>query len=555
MRKIVSMTCAAVALSISLSLAGVCPNNGNYSRTDVDIENLVPQANGVSFDRYYNSLNPRSGSLGRGWATELDKRVVVGGDGALLLFTPDRHTPMRYYPTNYSRADLGRVVEQLLEAAAAGKVNIIPAYQETARNRLLSSPAAIDAFYRSLLNEGRISPLQVPVDTEFSYQCTSGGKLYRTPDGFQLEKSTEIELYDHNGHLIAINGTNGEGTALRRNPNGQVEQIRSANGSLVEFEYDQAGRILSAKRDGKEKLTLRYFDDGQLESVRNAAGSKFVYSYNPQGLMQAVFVDDDLSEEIEYHADQTVSVHQEFGDARRHYNYRQMSAESGKSKLKTDVVSEYFWGREEPSVRNSHYLYTFKQDGFGDKWISNRIYHAQGSREETEYLSECRPLWVDNNGSIRKFQYDSGCRLETKETESETITLVYNDTWDKLSRVTRTDKASGKVRWTAFEYTALGNLARAENSRGKSVNLEYDGLGRIATMTDDAEVTLTFEYNHIGKPNRISMQGKGTIDVTYDEAGEIEKVKSDDGHKMALAVTRAFQKLLSLVKPAGVNFN
>jgi predicted RecB family endonuclease len=65
--------------------------------------------------------------------------------------------------------------------------------------------------------------------------------------------------------------------------------------------------------------------------------------------------------------------------------------------------------------------------------------------------------------------------------------------------------------------------------------------------------TLSFIYNALGKPVEISMDNVGKINVDYDNYGEIKKVESKAGHKMALQVTQAFQNLLSIVKPAGVN--
>lgn len=49
------------------------------------------------------------------------------------------------------------------------------------------------------------------------------------------------------------------------------------------------------------------------------------------------------------------------------------------------------------------------------------------------------------------------------------------------------------------------------------------------------------------------IQNPSGINVTYDGLGEIERVSSEDGHKMTLKVTQAFQNLLALLKPSGVN--
>ena len=67
--------------------------------------------------------------------------------------------------------------------------------------------------------------------------------------------------------------------------------------------------------------------------------------------------------------------------------------------------------------------------------------------------------------------------------------------------------------------------------------------------------SLSFVYNAQGKPVEIKMDKVGKINVQYDNYGEIKKVESKAGHKMALQVTQAFQSLLAIVKPAGVNLN
>lgn len=87
-----------------------------------------------------------------------------------------------------------------------------------------------------------------------------------------------------------------------------------------------------------------------------------------------------------------------------------------------------------------------------------------------------------------------------------------------------------------------------------------DLKGRIAKMVDtnkskNLKRAITFKYNAAGKPTEIAMSNVGKIDVTYDSYGEVKEVKSDAGPKMAIQVTQAFQNLLAIVRPAGVNLN
>lgn len=144
--------------------------------------------------------------------------------------------------------------------------------------------------------------------------------------------------------------------------------------------------------------------------------------------------------------------------------------------------------------------------------------------------------------------------VKKSSTKGDYVELKYHPEFNKITKVVNNQGS------TEFEYDKKGNLAKALNSEGKSVLLIYDRQGRITKMIDhdkksNQKRALSFKYNALGKPIEISMEKVGTINVAYDNYGEIKKVESKAGHKMALQVTQAFQSLLSIVKPAGVNLN
>ncbi len=95
-------------------------------------------------------------------------------------------------------------------------------------------------------------------------------------------------------------------------------------------------------------------------------------------------------------------------------------------------------------------------------------------------------------------------------------------------------------------YTASGQLQSIDDSSGAGIALQYDADDQISEMTSP-EGTLRFTYNDFGKPVRIVEVGLGVLDVTYDDNGEILSVNSEDGHEMALHITRSFQALLGMV--------
>ena len=165
------------------------------------------------------------------------------------------------------------------------------------------------------------------------------------------------------------------------------------------------------------------------------------------------------------------------------------------------------------------------------------------------------PLMIKRGKQVTNFDYDkNGLLLHKHASNGEFVKLQYESKFNKISRV------ENNQGWTTFDYDGKGNLSKAINGQGKSVLLIYDRNGRITKMVDqekgsNEKRSLSFTYNSMGKPVEIAMDSVGKINVAYDNYGEIKKVESKAGDKMALQVTQAFQSLLAIVKPAGVNLN
>src|SRR5262249_36764989 len=123
----------------------------------------------------------------------------------------------------------------------------------------------------------------------------------------------------------------------------------------------------------------------------------------------------------------------------------------------------------------------------------------------------------------------------------------------KVVRYSKKDKK--QVDWSTFEYDNAGNLTFAKNSEKKGVKLFYDGNGRIRSMVDQDRRVINFKYNENSKPVEITDPSLGTITVSYKQSGEIAKVESTAGRKIALQVTSAFQNLLDIIRPAGVSLS
>jgi CHAT domain-containing protein len=104
--------------------------------------------------------------------------------------------------------------------------------------------------------------------------------------------------------------------------------------------------------------------------------------------------------------------------------------------------------------------------------------------------------------------------------------------------------------WIRAEYDDIGNnLLKISSSGGNEIKLTYDAKDLIQTLVTSDGQEVDFSYNEARKPTLITVKQVGAINVSYKPDGEIEKVDSTGGRKVALEVTSAFQSLMDLIQP------
>ena len=208
-------------------------------------------------------------------------------------------------------------------------------------------------------------------------------------------------------------------------------------------------------------------------------------------------------------------------------------------------------------ISTSKYEYFSKYKGDGEEWTYKLNTILDGDRTETVYNECCgMPLLITHNKEQTAFEYDKFGHVTKKVTPTEITELHYHPTAGKVDKVVKYSKINRKqVSWSQFGYDEKANLVLAKNSEGKGVKLLYDGTGRIRTLIDQDRRQISFKYNENSKPVEITDPSLGTITVSYTNSGEIKKVESSAGRKIALQVTSAFQNLLDIIRPAGVTLS
>jgi YD repeat-containing protein len=216
-------------------------------------------------------------------------------------------------------------------------------------------------------------------------------------------------------------------------------------------------------------------------------------------------------------------------------------------------------GKDGKEISKSSYEYIEKTKMDGERYTYKLVQNIDGVKTETIYNECCGlPLEITRGGEKTAFEYDSKGHVTKKITPSEVTELSYDPVISKVTKVmkySKTDTSKASAHWAQYEYDTSANLISAKNSDKKAVQIVYDHYGRIKALVDQDKRKLIFTYNEANRPVLIEDPAVGKIEVQYTNSGEIKKVNSAGGRKIALQVTSAFQNLLEIIRPAGVTLS
>ena len=533
----------AGALSLS-SYAGVNLKNGNFYISYSDI---------VGFDlkRTYNSKSTSVGWYGFGWGTVYETKLVPSADGCVVIHEYGAGGKTRFCPKNSVDADAA--AKKIVEVMR--KKNKLPASSVKPLLKRLKNNAELRHAYAQNFN----------VKTKIA----AGSELYSNQRGIQkvvvqktgykrISNDGKEEHFDKAGNLTKVKTKGNYSVELVYDKN-QLKSIKDSKGAQVYFDwYSNGKRIKHLWTTGEKKATFKY-DGENLVYSKDIQGNEYEYRYDTNHNMVRVV----------YNPSRKKGEPEDF----MKMDYEDKTFFVSEIKDRNGDVTKYKYGSN-PKKVNDHYWTEVTKTGFNGKPVTNKYEYEiktkpdgarytyriatkiNGIKTETIY-SECcgLPLKIARGKHVTNFEYnDDGLLTKKTSTKGDFVQIEYDKKHKKIKKVTN---AKG---WTKFAYNDQGNLERAVNSAGKAVLLIYNSKEKISKMVDKDKKTkkvrtLSFEYNALDKPEVIKMDKVGQIRVTYDNYGDIKRVESKAGHKMAMQVTQAFQNLLAIVKPAGVNLN
>lgn len=533
----------ALSLMPMMAFGGVNLKNGNFYITYTDI--IVPGGDhDLEVTRTYNSKSTDNGWFGFGWGSLYETKLMVSADGSVVVMENGSGAQTRFVPKEAINVEGAsrKIVDAMKKKEPMSDVAV------QSLMKRLNNDAELRQFYSKKYNvETKLADGTLLYSNDRGIQT-----MEKQKDGYKRVNSDgKTDYFDNEGKLTKISDKNGY-SVLFEYKGTQLFAIKDTQAKQILLEWYPDGKIKGASYAGDKKANYAYDAKGNLSQSNDVAGNTYKYEYDGNHNLTSITYIDSTKMQVKYDKNSfATEVVERTGESTK-YKYEN-NPKNPDFHYWTTVTKKPVEGPESAS----RYEYEIKTKPDGQQYTYRIATDVEGIKTETIYSECCSlPLKITRGKDVTTFEYNAkGLLTKKTSTRGEYVELAYDDKINKITKVVNNDG------WTTFQYDKIGNLAKAVNSSGKSVLLIYDRAGKITKMIDQEKDdvktrrTLSFKYNSLGKPVEIEMENVGIINVAYDNYGEIKKVESKAGAKMALQVTQAFQSLLSIVKPAGVNLN
>jgi YD repeat-containing protein len=541
------------SLLISInSFAQVSLKNGNFFVSFTDI--AYPGGFDPKIDRVYNSKTAFRGIFGHGWGNEYEVYLTISADGSVIAHEYGGGAENRFSPSAFKDEELTKAVNQITEAASKAWPNAI-GNPDNYKKQLKSDLKFRNEEWEKLRRAGKIEPRKLANGTQLHSNKFSYQYITKVADGYvRTFDNGKVEKFDDFGRLIKVSDKNSNFIEIKYGKEGHIEKILDNFNRKMFFSFNSRGLVEKIQGESGKVAEYKYDSEDHLVFSKNSTGETYTFKYDKRHNMLEIGYADKSSMQMTYYPKEqfeNIKTVKDKDGSMTEYGYER-DAGAGSIAIKVKVKN-----KDGKQLSESKFEYVTKKKSDGEEWTYKLVTTVDGVKTETTYNECCGlPLLIKQGNEETAFEYDTKGHVTKKTTPQEVTDLKYDPKVNKVSRVARYSKVNkNQMTWSEFNYDPKGNLIFAKNSEKKGVKLLYDNNGRIKTLIDQNRRQIHFKYNENSKPIAITDPSLGTITVSYQNSGEIKKVESTAGRKIALQVTAAFQNLLDIIRPAGVSLS
>lgn len=536
--------------------------SANYSESWTDL--IVP---GIGYDlrinRTYNSRSLFNGLFGFGWCSDYETTIDVTTEGNLRLTECGAGQEVNYTPRSFKAEKIDDTVNTIMAEVRKRRPDLGADYLKNLERDMKTNDLLREEFGRHVNIKGKAQDgvvylangreTETIVHKNGTYKRTMADGTYQV---FDSVSGRMTHMYDKNQNYLKLTWNKDI-----------LISVADNQGRKLTFKINPASKKVS-EIVGPNGLAARYVVKGEdLAEVTDAKQNKFKYGYDEVHNLLRIDYADGSHKALTYNKDMDwVTTFKNRKGCIESYDYN-MSKDDPKNHFWSNVTKKC--GDKVTNQSKYEFFHKPRPDGIGVFLYRVKTENNGAITDVVYHEVFGKPVSMVRDGKKTEYSYYDNGLVRTKKESGRTMAFEYKNACSKVSLVTlqtyddaeapsktprkpaKNDKAIRTMK-TKFIYEAPKcNLAFADNSDGQTVKLLYDQQGRIAQIEDQSKKLVTIKYEaRFGKPSIVTRPGLGTIHVTYKGDGEIQKVESKEGPKVAVQVASIFNNLLDIIAPA-----
>ena len=495
-----------------------------YEHEDLKVAGEIP----LSFHRYYNSKDSRTGVLGRCFLHNYQIALEKEADGTIGVRQADGQV------NHYDRTVSENGREEL-----TGRNTALESLKETETGYVLEHPGTeIISFDRdgkmlrkedrngrgisfSYLEDGKLEKAEADNGSSLTYSYNKEGQLEKVTD----HTGRSVQLAYREGKLEKVTTASGAEYRYAYGENGRITEVENARRvTAVKNTYDRRFRIIRQEFPDGGTMEFSYDDKNRLVTLTERNGSRIIHVHDDRYRNTETIYGDGTRERYLYNdKNQCISMTDRLGRTTRMAYDNRGNLTQTVDALKRRVNYTYDAGGHLTSISIN-----------GKERLKNH-YDKKGNLTGTENLyGNSVVVKNDEAGRPEEVIYADGSFLELGYDERGNLTQIRDMAggvtaygYDAANRVTETVDANGNV--TRYAYDAADRVTAVTDAMGNRRTYTYNAGGKIETITDFDGMQAAFTYNPLGKVETYTDKEGHRACFAYDRMWNISSVTAPDG--------------------------
>nr|WP_233628340.1 RHS repeat-associated core domain-containing protein [Saccharopolyspora sp. HNM0986] len=450
------------------------------TQTDVELDGVLP----LVLRRTHLSSYRIGQAFGPSWASTLDQRLEVDGDG--VYFASDDALALAYPDPMPGVTVLPRVGPQWPLIRTEDGEYVITDVEQGRFLHFTQHDAHWPLTAITDRNGHRI---------DFVHDDTGLPTEVRHSGGYRIRIESTDRLVTA---LYLCGADNGADVPLMRYRyrGDRLTEVINASGQPMRFDYDDAGRIIGWK--DRVGSSYRFTYDGEGRCVRGEGADGFLsctLAYDSDNSI--TYLIDSLGNQTEYHLNDDGKIIREVAP------------------LGSETLSEWdehrrLSSRTDPLGRTTRYWYD-------DNGNVTTVLRPDGNRISVEYNELRQPVTMTApDGTLKRHEYDDAGNLTRVIDPVDAVTTYGYNERGHLTAVTDTLGHTSTV-----ETNAAGLPTAITGPTGGTTRYERDGFGRVVASIDPVGGVTRLGYTVDGKPAWRVLPDGATERWLYDGEGNL----------------------------------